>query len=179
MAILTDALFIEWEAFSTYKDISEHMDEKLMKASIRESQISDLQPFVGPELYLILQNDFTAPDTWATEKYRELFEGVDYVNRGKSIRMHGLQPMLSLFAYARMLDNIQLSVARIGPVMYTEEDTSSPTTQAQIKTKVMNARAMAVNYQEEVREFLDSKRIDYPTWDDSSPMNKTFEFIKL
>jgi hypothetical protein len=179
MALLQDKLFIVWEQFSTYKDISEHMDETLMKASIRESQLADLQPFVGPELYLILQNDFTAPDTWATPIYQELFEGSDYTNGNASIRQHGLQPMLALFAYSRMLDNLQLSVSRGGPVMYLEEDTSQPTTQAQIKTKVINARATAILYQEEVAEFLANNRSVYPEWRDRSPMNKTFDFIKL
>jgi len=181
---MLDKLFIAQDAFAEYKDLSEHMDDGLMNTFIRESQVSDLIPFLGDELYLLMQNDFTPPidpdpAIWATAKYEELFNGKDYINQGKEIRMHGIQPMLTLFAYARMLDNVQLSVARIGPVTYMEEETSNPTTQAQIKTKVINSRAMAVRYMQEVDAFLLAKRSDYPQWDDRSRGNKTFEFLKI
>ena len=177
--ILLDKLFITQDAFATYKDLSEHMDTPLMEAAIRESQILDISEFLGPELYLLMQNDFTAPDTWATAKYQELFEGVDYTNAGKSIRMHGVQPMLSLFAYARMLDQLQLSVSRGGPVTYITEE-SEVTTQAQIKTKVINSRAVAIRYQQEVQEFLLAKRTDYPTFATYHiEKNKTFKIIKI
>jgi hypothetical protein len=179
VAVLQDKLLIEWAAFTAYKDVSEHMDDKLMETFIRESQIADLEPFLGAELYLLLLTDFTAPSTWGTQKYEDLFNGSDYTTDGKTIRQHGLQPMLSLFAYARMLDNIQLSVSRIGPVTYVEEDSSQATTQSQIKTKVINTRAMAVRYQEEVAYFLRNNTADYTEWVDGAARNKPFEFTKL
>ncbi len=179
MPVLEDKLFIDKTAFGSYKDISEHMDDDLMDAYIREAQVVDLQAFLGPQLYLLLQDDFTFPDTWLTPKYDDLFNGVDYAYRGKVRRQHGLQPMLTLFAYARMLDNLQMSVTRIGPVTYTSADTSEPPTQAQIKTKVISSRAMAVKYGEEVELFLSSNRSDYPEWEDKQRRNKTCEFEKL
>ena len=179
MAVISDKLFIAQTAFATYKDLSEHMDNTLMEAYIRESQVIDLQSFLGPELYLILQNDYTVPDTWATQKYKDLFEGSDYTLRNVQIRQHGLQPMLTLFAYARMLDNISMSVTRIGAINYASEETSLPTIQAQIKTKVISTRALAVAYQAESEQFLRDNSNDYPEWFDRTGKNQTYQFIKL
>ena len=87
--------------------------------------------------------------------------------------------MLTLYAYARMLANLQLAVTRSGPVTFTEADVSDPTVQAQIKTKTIDARAMAVKYQEEVTRYLESNRSTYPEWTNLHVKNKTFQFIKL
>ena len=179
MAVLFDKLFIQAADMSSYKDISDHMDESDMKNYIREAQVADLTPFLGPELYLLMQNDFTAPDVWATQKYDDLFNGVDYNSGGKTIRQHGIQPMLTLFTYARVLDNVQLSLARVGPVTYLSEDTSDPTTQAQIKTKIISTRAMAIRYQEEVEQYLRDLSSTYPEWVDRAAKNKTYQFHKI
>ncbi len=180
MPILLDKLFIDETAFADYRDISEHTDVARLDSSIREAQISDLIPFVGEELFRLMQEDFTPPGTWATPKYDFLFNGEDYTNRGKAIRYHGLQPMLVLFTYARYLNNLQLYVSRGGPVTYTNDDVSEATVQAQIKTKVIDSRAMAVRYQQEAIEYLREKRADFITWRRSNiEQNKTFKFIKL
>ena len=180
MTVISDKLFITQADFATYKDLSEHMDTPLMEAYIRESQVIDLQSFLGPELYLILQTDFTPPDTWATLKYDDLFNGSDYTSPNTGlIRQHGLQPMLTLFAYARMLDNISMSVTRIGAINYTEDETSIATTQAQIKTKVISTRALAVAYQAESAQFLRDNSTDYPEWFDRTEKNQSYQFIKL
>ena len=175
MAPLLDKLFIDKTAFETYRDVSEHMDNDQMNASIREAQITDLVDFLGAELYLILQEDFTEPDTWTTPLYGELFNGIDYDYKGKQIRMHGIQPMLTLYAYARMLDNLQLGVTRLGPVTWTEAEVSDPTSQAQIKTKVIGARAMAQRYRDEIETYL-SNSTDFPEWIGRSASNKKQPF---
>ena len=181
MALLLDKLFIDETAFADYRDISEHSDIDRVNESIREAQVSDLIPFLGEELYLLLQNDFTPPSTFATNKFDLLFNGEDYTNRGKDIRYHGLQPMLTMFTYARYLNNLQLYVSRGGPVTYTEADVSDPTVQPQIKTKIIDARAMAVRYEQEAIAYLEEKRIpDFPTWTRGNVEdNKTWKFIKV
>lgn len=181
MALLDDKLFITKEAFEKYRDVSEHLDAERANSSILEAQIVDLIEIVGPPLYRLLQADFTAPDTWATPKYAKLFDGIEYTPKGEkySVRYHGLQPMLTLFSYARYLNNAQLNVTRTGPVTYTEADVSEPPTQAQIKTKVIDARAMAVRYQQEVITYLESNGSDFPEWKNPHIKNKAFQFIKL
>lgn len=181
MAVVSDKLFITLSDFDKYRDVSEQLDEERANASILEAQISDLIQFTQEGLYNRLQVDFTAPATWATTKYENLFNGIKYLPQGEKfdIIYHGLQPMLTLFAYARYLDNAQMSVSRIGPVTYIEEDVSDAPTQAQIKTKVIGARAMAVRYQEEAVKFIETNSTDYPEWLNPHIKNKTFNFIKL
>ena len=181
MALQQDKLFITKEAFDTYRDVSEHMDNERMNASILEAQVSDLVGFIGAPLYSLLQADFTAPGTWATAKYETLFNGEIYTPAGSKYTeiYHGIQPMLTLFSYARMLNNLQLAVTRSGPVTFTEADVSDPTVQAQIKTKVIDARAMAVRYQEEVQKYLETNKSDYPEYVNQHEQNKTFKFIKI
>jgi hypothetical protein len=181
MALLVDKLFITKDAFDKYRDVSEHLDADRADASILEAQISDLIQLTGAPLYSLLQTDFTAPSTWATTKYEKLFNGTLYTPVGEKyeIRYHGLQPMLSLFAYSRFLGLAQLNLTRTGPVVYTEVDVSEAPTQAQIKTKVIDARAMAVRYQEECITYLESNSSDFPEWSNPYIKNKAFNFIKL
>lgn len=178
---MADKLFIDKTAFEQYKDVSEHLDADMVNAIIGETQLTDLIGVIGAPLYKLLQDDFTAPGTWATPKYEELFNGATYVPQGQSYEViyHGLQPMLTLYAYARMLNNLQLQVTRTGPVTYMEGDISESSTQAQIKTKVIEARAVAVRYEEEVTEYLRTNKADFPEWRDMHTQNKAFQFIKI
>ena len=181
MAVINDKLFVTVSDFDKYRDVSEQLDSERANASILEAQVSDLVQFVQEGLYNKLQIDFTEPDTWATPKYEKLFDGVKYTPQGEKYEViyHGLQPMLVLFAYARYLDNAQMSVSRIGPVTYIEEEVSDAPTQAQIKTKVIGARAMAVRYQEEAVKFIETNSTDYPEWTNPNIKNKAFNFLKI
>ena len=178
---MADKLFISKLDFSAYRDISEHIDDDRINASILESQVSDLIPFIGEALYKVLQDDFTAPDTWTTPKYDELFDGATYKPQGKSydVIYHGIRPMLVYYTYARLLNTIQMNVSRSGPVTYMNGDISDPAIQAQIKTKVIDARAMATRYMDEVVTFLETNKSDYPEWDNPRQGTLAFKFIKL
>lgn len=178
---MTDKLFIDKSAFDEYKDVSEHLDTERTNSAILEAQIGDLIAFIGEPLYKLMQDDFTAPATWATQKYNDLFNGVSYKPQGGKYEViyHGLKPALTYFAYARLLNNLQLNVTRSGPVTYMEPDVSDSSTQPQIKTKVIDARALAVRYQEEATKFLETKRQDYPEWSNPHQGNVAFKFIKL
>lgn len=178
---MSDKLFITKDAFEQYRDVSEQLDDNRANASILEAQITDLIDFIGQPLYKVLQVAFTAPNTWTDPKYKDLFDGVSYTpaNSSYEVIYHGLQPVLTYYAYARYLNNAQMNISRIGPVTYTETDTSDAAVQAQIKTKVIDARAMAVRYQEEALKFLQTNSADYPEWQNTHVQNKAFKFIKI
>jgi len=178
---MTDKLFITKEAFDEYKDVSEHLDIERTNSAILEAQIGDLIAFIGAPLYKLMQDDFTAPDTWGTAKYGELFNGVSYKPQGElyEVIFHGLKPSLTYFAYARLLNNLQLNVTRSGPVTYMEADVSDSSTQAQIKTKVIDARALAVRYQEEALKYLETNRQSFPEWSNPHQGNLAFKFTKI
>lgn len=181
MALLKDKLFIGKEDFLDYKDISNNIDEEGFFNAIRESQLVELSPIIGEELYLLLQNDFTeATKVFSTATYSNLFYGEDYTYEGKAIRWRGLQPILVYYAYARLLNNAQLALTRQGPVTFTtEDDVSEATTQAQIKTKVIEARAMAKRYEEDLTKYMDTNRAFFTTWENNDKTNQPYQFIKL
>jgi hypothetical protein len=179
MPLLTDKLFITKDDFELYRDISEHMDADRVDASIREAQVTEFTDFIGQQLYLALQDDYDVGlNEFPTARLSTLFFGEDYAYRGKNVRYHGLQPMLTMFSYGRMLTNLQLSVTRGGPMTYTETDVSDPTTQAQIKTKVIDARSMALSYGAEVKQYLSQNRSVYPEY--THPNTETgFQMFKI
>jgi len=178
---MKDKLFINKESFKDYREVSDHMEPEEVNISIREAQVTDLIDFLGPELYLRLQLDYDDKEGKFTDtKLQDLWTGKDY-NRGNATRRyHGLEPILTLYAYARLLDNLQLNITRQGPVTFLNNDVSDPTTQAQIKTKVMGARAMAVRYQEEAYDFLMHNKSDYVEWiGHNNVKNKVFTIFKI
>lgn len=180
---MADRLFINKETFDKYKDVSEHLDIERIDSSVLEAQIGDLIAFIAEPLYLALQKDFTAPNTWATPKYESLFNGAEYKPAGQlyDVIYHGLEPVLVYFSYARLLNNLQLNITRMGAINYIESDVSENSTQAQIKTKVIDARALAMRYQEEVVNFIATNRADYPEYFASPSKQSTvpFTLIKL
>ena len=179
---MADKLFLTADDFTPYRDISEHIDTDRLNTAILEAQISDLVAYIGEPLYKKLQDDFTAPNVWTNTDLEDLFEGANYKPQGKQydVIYHGLRPMLTYFAYARLLTNLQLNATRTGVVTYLEADVSEPTTQAQIKTKVIDARAMASRYMDEATQFLQTNRTTYPEWGKEHDKRKMpFKFIKL
>ena len=180
MAILKDKLFLKRADFDDYKDLSANFDLKNYKMAVREAQVIELTGFLGRELYLLLQNDYVEKsDTFATAKYSELWFGEDYASKGKTVRYHGLQPAVALYAYARMLNSAQLKLTRSGAVSFGDEDVSEATPQAQIKSKVIEARSMAVYYMEEAKQYLLDKRSSYPEQLNDGSRNRTLFMEKV
>ena len=177
-----DPLLLTPEALLEYRDATKNLDTDRIDQSIREAQIDEMQQFLGDELYLIMMKDWDDVNLeFTTAIYNELWFGVDYIYQSKEIRFHGLQPAISLYAYARMLDTIQLNVTRAGVVNFTE-DTSEPTEQAQITTKVKSARSQALVYLSRADKFLKENISDYPQYGtkDSEVTSKTsFQFFKV
>ena len=172
---MLDKLFLVNADFQDYKDLSENFDDGRLNQSIRESQVDEMRAFLGDELYLIMQTDFTEPDTWATIKYEELFEGKDYTYNDKLIRFYGVKPALVLYAYSRLLDLGNLNLTRQGAVQFIEDEVSEPTEQPQIMTKVRSAKAQGLVYLADAKKFLESNIDLYPEFStkDSQVVNKT------
>ena len=55
MALQQDKLFITKTAFDTYRDVSEHMDDARMNASILEAQVVDVIDAVSAPIYSLMQ----------------------------------------------------------------------------------------------------------------------------
>jgi len=182
---MLDKLFLDKTDFADYRDMSANFDEGRLNQSIRESQIDEMIGFIGDELYLIMQNDYTViGKTFANPKYSELWNGKDYTIGSKTIRFHGLQPAISLYAYSRLLDNGQLNLTRMGAVTFTDDEVGETTEQAQIATKVKSAKSQALVYLARADKFLRNNPIDYPEYAnkdaDNIVMNKySFKAFKI
>ena len=180
MTLVTDKIFLKLADFDDYKDLSTNFDLKNYKMAVREAQVVELTDFLGRELYLIMQDDYDATDdTFGTAKYSTLWFGEDYDSQGKTVRFHGLQPAVALYAWARMLNSAQLKLTRSGAVTFGDEDVSEAAAQAQIKTKVIEARSMAVRYMEEAKTYLSDNKSDYTEWNNNGSENNSIFLEKL
>ena len=134
----------------------------------------DLRPFLGGELYLLLQTAYTeSTNDFDDADLSALFFGVDYNN----IRYYGLKPMLISFIYARLIADIQVNVTRAG-VRQFDADQSEATSQAQISTKTSAAISEGVVYQEDARTYLKANLAKYPTWQDATRIETGFTWFK-
>ena len=156
-----DPLLVNKEDFDEFKDISDNMDLDRLNALIRQSQIMDVRPFLGSELYLLLLAGYDDKDnTFADQIFTDLFFGVDYNN----IRFYGLKPMLISYVYARLISDINVNITRTGVRRFNAEE-SEEVTQAQINTKHSAAISEGLLYQQDAELFLQFKASDYPTFD--------------
>ena len=162
MALNQDPILLTLAEINQYRDLSLNLDTTRIDQSVRESQLDELNNFLGEELYLLFIEDWDG-STFVTQKFIDLWEGVDYVNNSKSIRYYGLQPAISLYSYARMLDNLQLNATRSGAVTFIDDE-SEPTEQPQIATKVKSARGQALVYLARADKFLNENKSDYPQY---------------
>lgn len=169
-----DKLFILPADFPSYKDLSANMDAGRIDALTRMSQIMDLRPFIGNELYLLLQDDFDDTNqTFATQIYTDLFDGVDQ----DGVRYYGLKPMLVQYTYARILDDINVSVTRAG-VRAFDDELSDAVVQSLINNKAISSRSEALVYQNDSRTYLINNNATYPTWSDPEAQNTGFKWFK-
>jgi hypothetical protein len=183
MPLITDPLLILKEDFQIYRDASDNMDDVRMNQGIREAQVNEMLQFVGGELYLLMMDDYTeGTDSFSNILYENLWFGIDYTYQNKTVRFHGLKPGIVLYAYARMLDNLQLNVTRAGVNTFVDADVSEATTQAQIATKVKSARSQALVYISQAYKYLTENKSDYPTFasDGNGIVNKkSFQSFKV
>ena len=180
MALNQDPILLTLAELNQYRDLSLNLDTTRLDQSVRESQVDELNAFLGEELYLLFIEDWDGT-SFVTQKFVDLWEGVDYINNSKSIRYYGLQPAIALYSYSRMLDNLQLNATRSGAVKFTDEE-SEPTEQPQISSKVKSARGQALVYLARADKFLNEKKADYPEYQtkESEVINKfSLKFFKV
>ena len=173
MALNLDPILITIAEINVYRDLSENMDQDRIDQTIRDAQIDEMSNFLGEELYLKMILTWTGTE-FPAGIFADLWDGVDYTAQGKDIRFHGLQPAISLYAYSRMLDTIQLNVTRAGVVNFDSEE-SEPTEQTQIASKVKAAKGQALVYLARADKFLQEHKADYPEYQtkNTDVINKT------
>ena len=181
MALNQDPILLTNAEILIYRDLSLNLDVTRIDQAVRESQVDELNSFLGGELYFLFIDDWNGT-VFVDPRFLALWEGIDYdAPNGKKIRYYGLQPAIALYSYARMLDNLQLNATRSGAVTFTDEE-SEPTEQPQIATKVKSARSQAMVYLARADKFLKDNKTDYPEYEtkESEVVNKfSLKFFKV
>lgn len=177
---MLDKLMLKLADLQLFKDVSSNMDVAKVEQSTRETQATEIAQFLSPELYLAMQEDYDdGTDTFNSQRFTDLWFGVDYTYQNKTQRFHGIKVAAIYYCYARMLDNGQIALTRAGAVGYTEDEVSDVPEQAQINTKVRNARSQALVYIAEANKFLKDNKSTYPEWDDELVHKKSFQMFKV
>jgi len=182
MSILLDKLLITREDFTDFRDISKNIADDKINIFIRESQLIEVRAFLGAELYLKLQEDYDdITKTFTDPIYTDLWFGTDYTNyAGVEVRFNGYANSLIYFTYGRFLLQQQMNVSRFG--LESIQDTiSEDTPVSQIRTKAKEALSVAIQYQKDCEEFINSNTEEYPEYKTKKTTGKStsFNFFKL
>ena len=142
-------------------------DVDKMDKYIRESQVSEIRKFLGDELYLKMVIEYnTTTQVFSTQRYINLWEGVDYTSGGITKRVHGLKVAHIYYCLSRIIDNNAFNVTRFGN-KDLQDGSSISASIGVIKSKASAARSTALLYQNEVKTYLEVNGSTYTEWPDS------------
>ena len=142
--------------------LSQNIDQSKINANVMRAQQSDLSPILGSALYHAFIEDFDGSN-FATQIYTDLFYGTDYVFKGNTIYFRGVRPLLSTFAYNRIVDTNKVNIVRNGVAVYSVEE-SEIATDAQKRETKRTAYSDASRLEGELIQFLNENRATYPLW---------------
>ena len=182
MAILFDKLLADKGDFAPFREMSANIADSKIDIFIRESQLIEIRAFLGPELYLLMVEDYDQNlKTFSNQIYTDLWFGVDYTDiNSKDVRFNGYMNSLIYFTYSRFLLQQQMNVSRFG-LESLQDDISEDSPVSQIRTKAKESLSMAIQYQKDCTSFLIVRNTVYPTWvqSETKPKNTSFNFFKL
>ena len=163
MALLLDKLLLDKSDLAVVREISANITDDKVNIFIREAQTINVRPFLGPQLYLLLLNDYTvATKSFATQKYTDLWYGSNYTNsKGYAVRQNGLLSAVPYFVYGRFLLQQNTNVGRYGVGSLNQENTTTSGPNS-VRTNTTQANAVALSYQKDVETFLRDNLTIYP-----------------
>ncbi len=141
----------------TWANFDKNFKDAQVDPFILKAQRSDLKPFLGDALYFDFVENIT--DT----NYVDLLDGTTYIYQGNTIYFNGIKPMLAAYSYARTLKNIDINVGR-GSVVSKDTEQSEKHENSIIYRRHTEAKSEALRLQNELEQFLDTKKTDYPLW---------------
>lgn len=156
-------LLIDESVIQQYRTISPSVNEaKRITPFVYEAQVFDVKPLLGAPLYDDLIKNKTAA------KYVTLLGGQEYTDPlGYTVNFDGLNAVLAYFAYARFLENQQITVTSHS-VVTKDSPYSTPVDSKTLMQRIAQARSGALAYFEQVDKFLcDKNHADpnaYPLW---------------
>jgi hypothetical protein len=167
---MVDTILITKEDFKSIRKISTNVDLSKLNPYILEAQELDLKPILGQELYYDLIEDFN--ESPSLVKYYDLFHGSSYTC-GSSKRTHnGLIPVLCYFAYSRYALDAGITNTASG-FKQKNSDYSENISEKSISRISDQARSAGAAYMNEVIEFLNNNKAEYPIWKCTNSNNRT------
>ena len=164
MALTTDPLLITKADIDKIRPSSVNIDTTTrLDPYILESQQIEMQDILGEELYTTMVNDWDGASDFTLDRFKDLWNGVEYTKSGKTVRMYGLNYVVAYYTYARFLYNQNLVVSRFG-VKSKTNDNSEEKLNSEIRTKADKAKSMALKFTGQVNDFLLEKSGEYPEW---------------
>lgn len=179
--MITDTLITPTQ-IKSYRPTAD-LDDGRVTPFIIEAQQNDLRPVLNDALYYDLMTKFTATADPMYAAYRDLINGKAYDYNGNTVYFSGIKPMLAYYTLARFIVNNPVNITRFGLVQKVNAQ-SEPIPQATINALVNELRSTAMNYQNELIKFLETKASTYPLYNEGGSSENigtrnSFNFFRL
>lgn len=158
--------------------VSKNLNDERVNPYIRLAQQNDLTAWLGEPLYFAFIEDYDGNE-FIEQRFKDLFDGIELeLSDSRTVYFRGVKPMLTAFAYARLVSNNSFFVARGGDVKKNTDQSESATDALELQ-KARNAYSEAYRLGANLVQFLDKKRSDYPEWTDPARKNLSFNINRV
>lgn len=179
--MITDTLITPLQ-LRGYRAMAEIPDARVTPF-ILEAQQSDIRPALNDALYYDLMSNFTDSAHAMYARYQLLINGTEYTYNAHTVYFSGLKPMLAYYSIARLMIANPVNITRYGVTQRTSPQ-SEPISVAAIQAEVKELRSIAVGYQNELIQYLETQAADYPLYNTAGASanissRTSFKFFKL
>jgi len=150
-------LLINRDDISEYVQISDTVFDNVLNKFILQAQFADVQRLLGADFYNDLIRNYTDAN------YQALLNAGDYDYKGVTYTNEGLKAVIVHYFESRYKISGSNTDTPFGLVVKTDPN-STNVDLASRKTEAKEAKNMAFNYWENVKDFLDRNADDYPLW---------------
>lgn len=150
-------LLIDRADIAEYMQISDTVYDNVLNKFIQQAQFADLQRLLGADFY----NDLIRNS--ASTNYQTLLNGGDYTYNEVTYTNVGLKSVIVHYFEARYKLHGSSTDTPFGLVVKTDPN-SQNVDLANRKMEAKEAKNLAFNYWENVKDFLDRNAADYPLW---------------
>lgn len=153
-------MLIEKNDFIPYAHLSANLDTtQKLDMHIMHAQDFDLRPLLGDLLYYELLDT----NSRSVDNYIKLINGEEYEYKNVNIAYRGLKPVLVHFSLSRLVPAMSNSIT---PTIFAQKrnEFSDPIAPAEIARVSNMYKSIALGYWNQVEDYLDRHRDDYPLW---------------
>ena len=159
-------LLTSLEEVRQYRTIDPNFDRNRFNSFLLEVQQVRLRQLLGDALYRDFMNSY--PDN---DKYEKLLSGESYIYSSNTVDFFGLKPLIAYWWLALATKEGDLFLSDYGAIEFvnnTQQNFEKAKTRDSI---VMSYNVTAEAYENDVRQYLNTKQSTYPLWKGSSVEN--------